>query len=101
MFKNQSTECKRNACFYGFAIDLLARLATELKFTYTLYEAPDGKYGAMNEYTRQWDGMVRELIPDKRGLTVSTVTTRIKAHVFVQKIHSCDLGAGPFQFSGI
>ena len=72
MFKNSSAACRGNACFYGYAIDLLARLATELQFTYTLYEAPDGKYGSIDQVTRKWNGMVKELIPDKKGMTVST-----------------------------
>ena len=72
MFKNTSGACRGNACFYGYAIDLLDRLASELKFTYTLYEVRDKKYGSMNEYTREWNGMVKELIPDKNGVTVST-----------------------------
>ncbi len=76
VFKNESAHCHGNACFYGYAVDLLARLAGELGFTYTLYEVPDGKYGALNEYTREWNGMVRELIPDKTGLTVRGVRGR-------------------------
>ena len=62
-----------NACFYGYSIDLLARVAADLGFRYTLYEVPDGRYGSLNEYTRQWDGMVNELIPGKNGLTVSSL----------------------------
>ena len=73
MFRNTSELCRGNACFYGYAIDLLARMAADLGFRYTLYEVPDGHYGSLNEYTRQWDGMVKELIPGKNGLTVSSL----------------------------
>ena len=74
VFRNASESCRGNACFYGYSIDLLARVAADLGFRYTLYEVPDGRYGSLNEYTRQWDGMVNELIPGKNGLAVSSVS---------------------------
>ena len=74
VFRNTSDSCRGNACFYGYSIDLLARVAADLGFRYTLYEVPDGRYGSLNEYTRQWDGMVNELIPGKDGLAVSSVS---------------------------
>ena len=77
VFRNASDSCRGNACFYGYSIDLLARVAADLGFRYTLYEVPDGRYGSLNEFTRQWDGMVNELIPGKDGLAVSSVSLDI------------------------
>ena len=81
VFRNASQFCRGNACFYGYSIDLLARVAADLGFRYTLYEVADGRYGSLNEYTRQWDGMVNELIPGKNGLAVSSLNPeRILRH---------------------
>ncbi len=64
-------DCSGNDCFSGYAVDLLKLLAAELKFTYVLSEAPDGKYGSQNPVTGEWDGMVKQLLPNKQGITVS------------------------------
>lgn len=48
--------------YEGFAVDLLDMVAKSLKFNYTMYVAPDGKYGAKDKDTGEWNGMVRELI---------------------------------------
>lgn len=59
-----------NDRFEGFCVDLLKDIADELKFGYTFYLVPDGKYGAPEktgekgekESWTQWTGMVRELM---------------------------------------
>ena len=33
-----------------------------LKFEYELYFVPDGKFGAENQTTHEWNGLVREII---------------------------------------
>lgn len=63
--------CSGNECYFGYSIDLLEKLASELSFNYEIYIASDGKYGVMNEVTRKWNGLVGELIPNKNGETVS------------------------------
>ena len=51
--------------FLGFSIDLLYELAELMDFDYELYEAPDGKFGHMNE-DGEWNGMIKELVEDVR-----------------------------------
>lgn len=46
----------------GFCIDLLKAIAEMLNFQYELYLVPDGKYGAENTTTGEWNGLVREII---------------------------------------
>lgn len=43
-------------------MDLLRELAAILGFHYEIQLVEDGKYGAVEESTGQWNGMVRELI---------------------------------------
>ncbi|KAL3882469.1 hypothetical protein ACJMK2_028806, partial [Sinanodonta woodiana] len=53
--------------FEGFVIDLLDLIAHKLGFNYTVYVAPDGKYGAKVDDKGNWNGMVGELIGNKDG----------------------------------
>lgn len=48
--------------YEGFCIDLLSAIAKNLGFTYELYEVEDGRFGALDEQTGEWHGLVRELI---------------------------------------
>lgn len=56
--------------YQGFAIDLLKEIAKKLKFNYTVYIVKDGTYGAPNDKTGDWNGMVRELIEKNADLAV-------------------------------
>jgi len=55
-----------NARFFGFCIDLLARVAREVGFEYIIELAPDRKYGAQDPETGEWNGMVFQLIKHVR-----------------------------------
>ncbi len=56
MYKNGST-----TEFQGYCIDLIDELSKLMSFEYEIYEAPDKKYGNMNE-AEEWDGLVKELV---------------------------------------
>ena len=71
---SEESDCHGNDCYYGYSIDLLQRLSKDLHFNYELYMVKDGKYGAMDEVTRTWNGVVAELIPDAKGDTVRIKT---------------------------
>lgn len=47
--------------YSGYCIDLIKELQKLMQFQYELYEAPDGKYGRMDENT-EWNGLVKELV---------------------------------------
>ncbi|RWS13642.1 EAA5-like protein, partial [Dinothrombium tinctorium] len=55
-----------NDRFEGFCIDLLQSIAKALDFHYELYLVPDGKFGAEDVDTKEWNGLVRELIDKVR-----------------------------------
>lgn len=62
MFKKSDTPLYGNDRFEGYCIDLLRELAHILGFTYEIRLVEDGKYGAQDDNTGQWNGMVKELI---------------------------------------
>lgn len=51
---------ENNVLLEGFCIDILKAMSRLLKFQYTIYLAPDGKFGSKKKHG--WTGMVRELI---------------------------------------
>lgn len=57
-----------NDRFEGFCIDLLKTIAENLGFQYQLYLVPDGKFGAEDVQSKQWNGLVRELMDKVRHL---------------------------------
>jgi ionotropic glutamate receptor len=56
-----------NDRFEGFCIDLLKTIAENLGFQYQLYLVPDGKFGAEDVQSKQWNGLVRELMDKVRS----------------------------------
>ncbi|NXW88256.1 GRIK2 protein, partial [Alopecoenas beccarii] len=60
-----------NDRFEGYCIDLLRELSTILGFSYEIRLVEDGKYGAQEDASGQWNGMVRELIDHKADLAVA------------------------------
>ncbi|XP_038251601.1 glutamate receptor ionotropic, kainate 2 isoform X2 [Dermochelys coriacea] len=71
MFKKSDKPLYGNDRFEGYCIDLLRELATILGFTYEIRLVEDGKYGAQDDTSGQWNGMVRELIDHKADLAVA------------------------------
>lgn len=63
-----------NQRFEGFCIDLLDAIAINLGFQYELYFVPDGKFGAENTTTNEWNGLVREIIDKNADLAVAAMT---------------------------
>ncbi|KAK7878253.1 hypothetical protein WMY93_031136 [Mugilogobius chulae] len=62
MFKKSDKPLYGNDRFEGYCIDLLRELAAILGFSYEIRLVEDGKYGAPDDNTGQWNGMVKELM---------------------------------------
>ena len=62
MLKTNQEGLMGNARFEGFAVDLIEHISKLLGFTYELYEVHDGNFGAKNQETGEWNGMVGEII---------------------------------------
>ncbi|KAI3361544.1 hypothetical protein L3Q82_013687 [Scortum barcoo] len=71
MFKKSDKPLYGNDRFEGYCIDLLRELANILGFAYEVRLVEDGKYGAQDENTGQWNGMVKELMDHRADLAVA------------------------------
>lgn len=56
-----------NARFEGFCIDLLKWIATQVGFHYAIRLVPDHMYGVYDPESKEWNGIVRELM-EKVGI---------------------------------
>ena len=58
----------------GYCIDFLERLREKLKFSYEIYLVPDGNYGSQDAISKEWNGMVKELIEGRADMAVASFT---------------------------
>ncbi|CAH2047173.1 unnamed protein product, partial [Iphiclides podalirius] len=74
MRKEASEKLIGNAQFEGYAIDLIHEISKILGFNYTFKLAPDGRYGSYNRETKEWDGMIRELLEQRADVAIADLT---------------------------
>ncbi|XP_043478786.1 glutamate receptor ionotropic, kainate 1 isoform X4 [Leptopilina heterotoma] len=63
-----------NAKFEGFCIDLLKWIAGQVGFQYVIRLVPDHMYGVYDPETKEWNGIVRELMEKRADLAVASMT---------------------------
>ncbi|XP_063237624.1 glutamate receptor ionotropic, kainate 2 isoform X3 [Bacillus rossius redtenbacheri] len=63
-----------NARYEGFCIDLLKWIAGQVGFHYVIRLVPDHMYGVYDPETREWNGIVRELMDKRADLAVASMT---------------------------
>ncbi|XP_048513706.1 glutamate receptor ionotropic, kainate 1 isoform X1 [Athalia rosae] len=63
-----------NARFEGFCIDLLKWIANQVGFQYAIRLVPDHMYGVYDPETKEWNGIVRELMEKRADLAVASMT---------------------------
>ncbi|XP_029664955.1 glutamate receptor ionotropic, kainate 2-like [Formica exsecta] len=63
-----------NARFEGFCIDLLKCIAGQVGFQYAIKLVPDHMYGVYDPETKEWNGIVRELMEKRADLAVASMT---------------------------
>ena len=61
-------------CVSGLIIELLGLIQNALHFPYELYLVPDGKYGAIDDITGRWNGMIGEVLYGKADMALGTIT---------------------------
>ena len=61
MLRDSTQQLYGNERFEGFGIDLIHELSLMLGFNYTFKLQEDGAYGSLNNVTKEWNGMIREL----------------------------------------
>lgn len=62
MLKESDQGLRGNEKFEGFLVDVIDELSRHLYFNYVLKLVEDSKYGNKNQETREWDGMIGELL---------------------------------------
>uniref|UniRef100_A0A8C4TQ23 Glutamate receptor n=1 Tax=Erpetoichthys calabaricus TaxID=27687 RepID=A0A8C4TQ23_ERPCA len=80
-------------CCYGYCIDLLEKLAEDLRFDFDLYIVGDGKYGAWKN--GRWTGLVGDLLSGAADLAVTSFSinsARSKVMDFTSPFFSTSLG---------
>ena len=58
----------------GYCIDLIEKLKEKFKFSYEIYLVPDGSFGSQDSFTKEWNGMVKEILQGKAHLAVASFT---------------------------
>ena len=61
MYKRDHVVRAGNDRFEGFAVDLIAEVASMLEFEYDIYLVHDGKFGSKMD-DGNWNGMIGELL---------------------------------------
>ncbi|XP_011304733.1 glutamate receptor ionotropic, kainate 2 isoform X6 [Fopius arisanus] len=74
MLKDSSEKLQGNAQYEGYSIDLIHEISKILGFNYTFRLVPDKKYGSYNKETKEWDGMIKELLDQKADLAIADLT---------------------------
>lgn len=71
-----------NARFEGFCIDLLKFIAGQVGFQYAIRVVPDHMYGVYNPETKEWNGIVRELMEKVSTILSLTEQNKITRYCF-------------------
>lgn len=58
-------------CATGMCIEILERLKEALNFEYKLYQVPDGQWGVQDPVTREWNGLIRELLDENADMVMT------------------------------
>ncbi|XP_073988845.1 kainate-type ionotropic glutamate receptor subunit 1D isoform X1 [Rhodnius prolixus] len=74
MRKDSSDKLIGNAQYEGYNVDLIYEISRILHFNYQIVLVPDGRYGSFNKETREWDGMIRELLDQRADLAIADLT---------------------------
>ncbi|XP_071450570.1 glutamate receptor ionotropic, kainate 2 isoform X3 [Hetaerina americana] len=74
MRKDSSEKLSGNDQFEGYGVDLVEEISRILGFNYTFKLVPDGRYGSLNRETKEWDGMMKELLDQKADLAIADLT---------------------------
>uniref|UniRef100_A0A3B5L4X1 Glutamate receptor n=1 Tax=Xiphophorus couchianus TaxID=32473 RepID=A0A3B5L4X1_9TELE len=74
MLKKNHEQFAGNDKYEGYCAELASEIAKHVGFTYRLELVGDGKYGSRDPETKQWNGMVGELVYGKADMAVAPLT---------------------------
>jgi len=64
-------DTKLASCWTGWNPDIIARLASDLNFTYDFIQPDDLRYGGYNAETGTWNGMMGDILNKKTDFTMA------------------------------
>ena len=74
MRKESSKTLSGNDQFEGYSVDLIEEISRILGFNYSIRLVSDNRYGSFNRETKEWDGMIKELLDQKADLAIADLT---------------------------
>ena len=103
--KNSNKNCQKgltclgrdgnNYCCFGYCIDLLKMLISDLDLAVRLHVSEDGQYGSKNRTTGQWSGIIGELVRGDADIALSDLTVnheRLKVVDFTESFMDTGIG---------
>lgn len=73
VFKNE-VQGKTKYVYGGFCIELLKAIADRLKFSFEIYPVADSHFGSQDPISKEWNGMVRDILQGKADIAVASFT---------------------------
>ena len=80
-------------CCFGYCIDLIRTLSTQLDFDYELYLVPDGLYGDIDS-KQNWNGLMGEIVNERADMILAPFTLNPERAAYVDFTK-------PFKYQGI
>ena len=85
----------RNYCCFGYCIDLLKMLISDLHLAVRLHVVKDARYGSKNSTTEQWSGLIGELVRGEADIALGDLTDSQERSMVVDFTQSfIDTGIG-------
>lgn len=69
--------------FEGYCIDLINAIKEILKFEYVIYEVKDKMFGSIDKTTKQWNGMIRELVDKNADIALGPISVMAERETVV------------------
>ncbi|CAN7937960.1 unnamed protein product, partial [Ixodes hexagonus] len=69
--------------FEGYCIDLINHIKEILKFEYVITEVKDKMFGSIDKTTKQWNGMIRELVDKNADIALGPISVMAERETVV------------------
>ncbi|XP_064468502.1 ionotropic receptor 25a-like [Ornithodoros turicata] len=69
--------------FTGYCIELIDAIKEILKFEYVIYEVKDKMFGSVDKTTKEWNGMIRELVDKNADIALGPISVMAERETVV------------------
>lgn len=76
----EGNEIPKRQCCFGYAIDVLKLIQSEVGFMSDIRFCRDGQYGVYNKTSKKWNGIVAELVEDKADLSPDLYLSALRSN---------------------